>query len=96
MNLHSISYYDHVTLRPLNVLGALHEPDMTIQVVPGYEADAEHGRISAEAPLGRALLRKRCGDAVTIQVQDQSISMRILDVRRLEPEDDEQTVRLAA
>jgi hypothetical protein len=95
MNLSPISYYDQVTLRPLNLLGALHEPDMTIQVVPGYEADAEHGRISAEAPLGRAVLRKRCGDAVTIRVQDQSVSMKILAVRKAH-ETQEQTVLSAA
>jgi len=91
MNLSPISYYDQVTLRPLNLLGALHDPDMTIQVVPSYEADAEHGRISAEAPLGRAILRKRCGDAVTIRVQDQSVSMRILAVQKPHETQDEQT-----
>ncbi|GEP43223.1 GreA/GreB family elongation factor [Brevifollis gellanilyticus] len=96
MNLHSISYYDHVTLRPLNVLGALHEPDITIQVVPGHEADAEHGRISAEAPLGRAILRKRSGDTITIQVRDQSISMRILAVERPGETHDEQMIAVAA
>lgn len=95
MNSMMINYYDYVTLRPLNVLGALHDPDMTIQVVPSYEADAEHGRISAEAPLGRAILRKRCGDAVTIRVQDQSISMKILAVQKAH-ETQEQTVLSAA
>lgn len=89
MSSTAITYYDQVTLRPLNLLGALHDPDMTIQVVPGHEADAVQGRISVDAPLGRAILRKRCGDAVTIQIQDQSISMRILEVRKSAPEQDE-------
>lgn len=52
MNSFSITHYDRVTLRPLNELGALHEPDMTLQVVPAYEADADNGLISEEAPLG--------------------------------------------
>lgn len=82
MNSLSISYHDRVTLRPLNELALLHEPDMTIQVVPGYEADADQGRISEDAPLGRALLRRRSGDTVTLQVQGRTLSMRILAVEK--------------
>ncbi|MBV6500206.1 MAG: hypothetical protein CJBNEKGG_02676 [Prosthecobacter sp.] len=78
----SITYHDEVILRPLNVLGALHEPDLVIQVVPGHEADAEAGRISSEAPLGRALLRRHCGDTITIQVGGHSVSMRVLAVKK--------------
>jgi hypothetical protein len=89
MSSTAITYYDQVTLRPLNLLGALHDPDMTIQVVPRHEADAGHGRISVDAPLGRALLRRHAGDTVTIHVQDQSVSMRILEVRKSAPEQDE-------
>ena len=85
MNPSSITYYDEVTLRPLNVLGALHEPDLVILVVPGHEADAEAGRISSEAPLGRALLRRHSGDTVTIQVGGHSVSMRVLAVKKAEP-----------
>lgn len=77
-----ITYYDRVTVRPLNQLGALHEPDMTLQVVPSHEADADQGRISVEAPLGRALLRRRDGETVTIQVQGRSLSMRVLAVEK--------------
>lgn len=82
MNSPSITYYDQVTLRPLNELSVLHEPDMTLQVVPAYEADADHGRISEDAPLGHALLRRRSGETVTIQVQGRSLSMRILNVQK--------------
>lgn len=82
MNPSHISYYDQVTLRPLNELSALHDPDLTIQVVPSYEADADRGRVSADAPLGRALLRRHCGETITIQVQGRSLSMRILAVEK--------------
>lgn len=81
MNSHSITHYDLVTLRPLNELGTLHEPDMTLQVVPGYEADVDQGRISEDAPLGRALLRQRSGQTITIQVEGRSLSMLILAVK---------------
>lgn len=80
MNVHPIVFNDLVTLRPLNSLGALHEPDFTIQVVPHYSADAEQGRVSAEAPLGRAVMRRHTGDVVTIRVQDHAMSMRIMAV----------------
>lgn len=83
MNSFSITYYDRVTLRPMNELGALHEPDFTFQVVPGYEADADHGLISEDAPLGRAALSHRGGDILHLQVQGRSMSMRILSVEKL-------------
>jgi transcription elongation GreA/GreB family factor len=82
MNTSLIAFYDLVTLRPLNELGALHEPDLTIQLVPHHAADAAHGRVSVEAPLGRAILRRSEGEIVTIHVQDHSLSMRILNVAR--------------
>jgi len=77
-----ITYHDRVTLRPLNELGALHEPDFTIQVVPGYLADADSGRISEDAPLGNAVLRHRHGDTLTLKVQGRTLSMRILSVEK--------------
>lgn len=83
MNSFSITYYDRVTLRPLNELGAVHDPDFTLQVVPGYEADADSGRISEDAPLGRAILNHRRGDILRLQVHGRSLSMRILSVEKL-------------
>ncbi len=83
MNSSSITYYDRVTLRPLNELGALHEPDFALQVVPGYEADASKGLISEDAPLGRAVLSHRGGDILRLQVQGRTLSMRILSVEKL-------------
>ncbi len=80
MNSLSIHHYDHVTLRPLNELATLHEFDITIQVVPGYEADADHDRISEDAPLGRAVLGRSPGEKITIQVQGRNLSMLILAV----------------
>lgn len=82
MNPTHITYYDRVTLRPLNELQALHEPDLTIQIVPGHEADAVAGRISEDAPVGRAVLHRRSGETITIQAQGRSIPMRILAVEK--------------
>jgi len=82
MNSFLIHHYDHVTLRPLNELATLHEFDITIQVVPGYEADADIGRISEDAPLGKAVLRRAAGEKIDIQVQGRSLKMLILDVQK--------------
>lgn len=83
MSSFSITYYDRVTLRPLNELGTLHDPDFTLQVVPGYEADADRGLISEDAPLGRAILNHRSGEILRLQVHGRSLSMRILSVEKL-------------
>ncbi len=82
MNNYSISHYDRVTLRPLNELGALHSPDFCIQVVPGYQADVDQGRISEDSPLGRAILDCRHGNTATFEVQGRSLSMLILGVEK--------------
>jgi transcription elongation GreA/GreB family factor len=80
MNSLSIQLYDHVTLRPLNELATLHEFDITIQVVPAYEADADKDLISEDAPLGRAVLGCSLGEKITLHVQGRSLSMLILAV----------------
>ncbi len=83
-NFPIIGHYDRVTLRPLNELGALFDPDFTVEVVPGYEADANDGRISEDAPLGRALLQHRGGETIHIDVHGRGLSMRILAVEKRE------------
>ncbi len=42
--------------------------ELTYQLVGGEEADLKVGRISVEAPIGRALLGKEVDDEVVIQV----------------------------
>jgi transcription elongation factor GreB len=41
--------------------------ELSYQIVGEDEIDADHGKISWRSPLGRALLRKREGDTVTIR-----------------------------
>ncbi|MDI1312932.1 GreA/GreB family elongation factor [Prosthecobacter sp.] len=82
MNTLPVRHYDRVTLRPLNELASLHEFDITIQVVPGYEADADSGRISEDAPLGRAVLRRSAGEKINLQVHDRKLAMLILAVEK--------------
>ena len=39
----------------------------TFQIVGAAEADPMNGRVSNESPLGKALLGRRVGDAITVQ-----------------------------
>ena len=61
----TVGLYDRVTVY-------LEEDDeeTTFQIVTTMRQDALHGRISKESPLGRALLGKKAGDRVHIQVND--------------------------
>ena len=61
----TVGLYDQVTVY-------LEEDDeeTTFQIVTTMRQDALHGRISKESPVGKALLGKRVGDRVHIQVND--------------------------
>lgn len=61
----TVGLYDKVTVY-------LEEDDETetYQVVTTMRQDALHGRISKESPVGSALLGKRVGDRIYIQVND--------------------------
>ena len=61
----TVGLYDRVTVY-------LEEDDeeTTFQIVTTMRQDALHGRNSKESPVGRALLGKKTGDRVHIQVND--------------------------
>ena len=61
----TVGLYDRVTVY-------LEEDDeeTTFQIVTTMRQDALHGRISKESPVGRALLGKKAGGRVHIQVND--------------------------
>lgn len=49
-------------------------------IVSVQEADATHGRISMESPVGRALLGRRPGDRVEVQTPDGCRMLTIVDI----------------
>jgi len=55
------------------------EPE-TYQIVGRTEADPAHGRISNESPLGKALLGRRTGEAITVQSPDGALRFEILTI----------------
>ncbi len=50
-------------------------------VMPGRTMAVEQGQISVDSPLGRALMRKREGDAVVVRRPRGDATYEILDVR---------------
>jgi hypothetical protein len=76
----NITYYDHILLRTLDRTEAPDTDEICIQIVPAYAADAAAGRISAEAPVGRAVLHRKLGDTVTVLAQGRRIVMKIVKV----------------
>ena len=72
--------------------GSIAEPGSTIEVeddegerttyhlVGAVEADPGTGRISVDSPVGRALVGKRKGDAVSVTVPAGTVELKVLEV----------------
>jgi transcription elongation factor GreB len=57
------------------------EKRSSYSIVGPDEADPSQGRISFQSPLGRALLKRRVGDVVTVQRPAGEIELEILSIR---------------
>ena len=77
----TVGLYDRVTLY-------VEEDDEEIvcQIVTTMRQDALNGRVSKESPVGKAVLGRRLGDRVTVQVND-SYSYDVI-IRAIEPGED--------
>ncbi|MCH5348129.1 MAG: transcription elongation factor GreA [Oscillospiraceae bacterium] len=64
-----------VTLRDLEL-----EEDMTLQIVGSTEADPENNKISEDAPIGIAALKKKVGDIIEVEAPVGVIKMEILAI----------------
>lgn len=56
------------------------DAEMRYQIVGHYEANADHGRISVNAPMARALIGKAVGDSVEVKTPQGVRSYEILEV----------------
>jgi transcription elongation factor GreA len=54
--------------------------DAQFRIVEQHEADAVAERVSAESPLGRALLGRRVGDLVRFRAPSGVLSVTVVDV----------------
>jgi transcription elongation factor GreA len=69
---------ERVRLRDLDT-GARHE----FELVGSLEADPGAGRISAESPLGRALIGRRRGDVALVDAPKGQVRFRILGIENV-------------
>ncbi len=85
----TVGLFDKVTLY-------IEEDDETevYQVVTTMRQDALHGRISRESPVGKALLGRRAGDRICIQVNDQYSYYAV--IRSIEKSGDDVSIPLNA
>jgi len=51
------------------------------RLVGNLEADPAHGKLSEASPIGAALVGKKAGDMVKIEVPDGEISFKILEIK---------------
>lgn len=58
------------------------DEDITYQIVGSTEADPVEGRISDESPVGSALLGRKVGETVVVEVPDGELSFQILEISK--------------
>lgn len=56
------------------------EEEMDYYIVGSTEADPLEQRISNDSPVGRALMGKKPGDVVTVQVPDGTVRLKVLKI----------------
>ena len=66
----------------VKVLDVEYDEEIEYTIVGSTEADPYEAKISNESPVGRALLGKKKGDTVEVQVPDGIIKYKIVDISR--------------
>lgn len=64
----------------VRVLDMEYNEEIEYYIVGSTEADPSEFRISDESPVGRALLGRRIGDTVTVDVPAGSITLKIINI----------------
>ena len=55
--------------------------EKTWRLVDQDESDPKHGRISVQSPIGRALLGKKVGDSIDVELPKGRVSYEVLSIR---------------
>jgi transcription elongation factor GreA len=56
--------------------------EFTYALVGSNEANPAEGKISDQSPIGAALIGKKAGDEITVEVPNGTLAMKILEVTR--------------
>lgn len=64
----------------VRVLDMEYNEEVEYLIVGSTESDPMGGRISNESPLGMALLSKKCGDTVTVEVPQGALQYQVVQI----------------
>ena len=78
----------------LTVFNSLLGQEMQLQIVTTLRQDALQGRVSKESPVGRALLGRRVGDRVTVDLGGGR--SYVMELRAIEKGSDDETMDISA
>lgn len=68
-------------LATVRVRNLQNRQEMTYTLVPAVEASVREGKISAESPIGKALLGHSLGDEIEVTVPAGKLKLKILEIR---------------
>lgn len=81
----NVSTVDHeviATGSSVRLLGFSEADEWEVHIVSSAEADPEADRISNECPIGEALLGRRPGDTIFVEVPSGTVQYRVISVSR--------------
>ena len=68
----------------ISILDCEFDEELEYKIVGSAEAISLKGKISNESPVGKALLGKKVGDAVTVETQMGELTYKVLEIQRAE------------
>ena len=66
----------------VKVLNKTVNVEFTYALVGSNEANPAEGKISDQSPIGAALVNKKAGDEITVEVPNGTLAMKVLEVTR--------------
>ncbi len=66
----------------VKVLDMEYDEELELRIVGSTEASSLQGKISNESPVGKALLRHKVGDVVSVETQAGVVEYKILEIQK--------------
>lgn len=66
----------------VKILDCEFDEELEYKIVGSTEANSLKGKISNESPVGAALIGKKVGDTVTVEIGDDKFDYKVLDIQR--------------
>ena len=85
----AVGLFDRVT-----IYNEMAKKEMEVRVVTTLRQDALKGLVSKESPVGKALLGKRVGDRVPVEVSP--AVKYFVEIRRIEKGEDDENLEISA